>query len=125
MSSIDFESEPAYWYIKTMRDTERAGLAKRWRPAVNRDEALKAQEVRRRVGRTTFGHRGFLSNESGYTVFVEMVAHAHICAKCNEPFSRRAGERWRERRLWRVIYPRAGGRIEVWRHTVCPVERGR
>lgn len=112
MGSIDFDSEPAYWYISTMRDSKKAGLPVRSRPAVNRGETLQAQEVRRRVERLAYGYRASVSH-----AFEDMVNAAHTCAACQTHFTRRE---WRERRLWRVIYPREGGRIEVFRHTICP-----
>lgn len=112
MATVDFDSEPAYWYEKTMRDSRNAGLPVRHRPAVNRDERLMAQEVARHLER----------------VVIAQVApparmpktRGRICARCGQRFSRRA---WGDKRLWRVIYPSTacgGGRVELYRHLICP-----
>lgn len=114
MATVDFDSEPAYWYEKTLRDSRRAGLPTRSRPAVNRDERLMAQEVARHLERVVIA-RGQAPEMTPPT-----RAHARLCAKCGQKFSRRA---WAEKRLWRVIYPpstRGGGRLELYRHLICP-----
>lgn len=123
MGSIDFDSEPAYWYIKTLRESHKANLPTRSRPAVSRDEALQAAEVRRRVERQTLGYGRTQGDarRAANEAFVEAVAAAHTCAVCGSPFTR---AQLRARRLWRVIYPPHGGRIELWRHSICPVRRG-
>ena len=112
MATVDFDSEPAYWYEKTMRDSRKAGLPVRHRPAVNRDERLMAQEVARHLERVVIAQTA--------PPAVTPKAHARTCAKCGQRFSRRA---WSDKRLWRVIYPstaRGGGRLELYRHLICP-----
>ena len=112
MATVDFDSEPAYWYEKTMRDSRHAGLPVRHRPAVNRDERLMAQEVARHLERVVIAQTAAPAVHPG--------SHARICAQCGQRFSRRA---WGDKRLWRVIYPpasRGGGRVELYRHLICP-----
>lgn len=112
MATVDFDSEPAYWYEKTMRDSRHAGLPVRHRPAVNRDERLMAQEVARHLERVVIAQTAAPA--------VHPAPHARLCARCGQRFSRRA---WGDKRLWRVIYPpasRGGGRLELYRHLICP-----
>lgn len=112
MATIDFSSEPAYWYEKVIRDSERNGLPVRSRPAVNRDEQLIARDVRRHLDRVTIA-RGSRAEVAQNTQFT----HARTCAFCGQRFSR---AEWNAKRLWRVIYPRGGERIEYYRHLICP-----
>lgn len=112
MATVDFDSEPAYWYESTVRSARAAGLPVRHRPAVNRDERLMAQEVARHLERVVIAQTAAPA--------VHPSPQARTCAKCGQRFSRRA---WGERRLWRVIYPpstRGGGRLELYRHLICP-----
>jgi hypothetical protein len=113
VGSIDFGGEPAYWYEKTMRDSERAGLAVRSRPAINRDERLIAREVRRHLDRVVIPRA-----DAPRVVSTRPV---RLCGACQQPFTR---AEWRARRLWRVIYPRNGGRLELFRHVICPTVVG-
>lgn len=113
MGSVDFTSEPAYWYEKTVRDSRKAGLPTRSRPAVSRDEKLMAQEVARHLERIVIAPKSAPQAEHSR-------AQTRTCAKCGAKFSRRA---WAEKRLWRVIYPptsHGGGRLELYRHLICP-----
>ena len=112
MATVDFDSEPAYWYESTVRSARAAGLPVRHRPAVNRDERLMAQEVARHLERTVIAQTSAPA--------VHPAADARTCAQCGQRFSRRS---WRARRLYRVIYPpasRGGGRVELYRHLICP-----
>ena len=116
MATVDFDSEPAYWYEKTMRDSRAAGLPTRHRPAVNRDERLMAQEVARHLNRVVIAPNSAPRPD----LAPPTAAHARVCAKCGAKFSRR---QWSEKRLWRVVYPstaRGGGRLELYRHLICP-----
>ena len=116
MATVDFDSEPAYWYEKTMRDSRAAGLAVRSRPAVSRDERLMALEVARHLNRTVLAQRSPNAHE-----LAQPGSHARICAACGQHFSRRG---WNARRLWRVVYPRTGGKLELYRHLICPTTGG-
>ena len=109
MGTVDFDSEPAYWYEKTIRSSRRAGTTIRTRAAINRDEALIAGEVNRHTRRTVLGYVGAEVKP----------AQNKNCAHCGQPFSRAA---WRERRLWRVIYPSHHDteQLKLWRHLICP-----
>jgi hypothetical protein len=112
VATVDFDSEPAYWYESTVRSARAAGLPVRHRPAVNRDERLMAQEVARHLERVVIAQTAAPA--------VHPAPHARICAQCGQRFSRRA---WGDKRLWRVIYPpasRGGGRVELYRHLICP-----
>ena len=121
MGSIDFGSEPAYWYEKTIRDSERNHLPVRSRPAINRDEKLIAGEVRRHLDRQTFAKATRPTPDAEPTYAPRVGANVQFCATCGLPFTKRA---WTARKVWKVIYPRAGGRIEIYRHGVCPNVKG-
>ena len=117
MGTVDFSDEPAYWYEKTMRDTERAGLPVRHRPAINRDEKLIAGEVRRHLDRVVVAR----ASAPPSPLTIKTRPGARICAMCGQRFSRRD---WQARRLWRVVYPAAtrahGARVELYKHLICP-----
>lgn len=116
VGSIDFDSEPAYWHEKTMRDSERAGLPTRHRPPISRDEALIAREVRRHLDRVVMAPAA-----QKMEMAPSHGAQLRSCAACGQRFSRRD---WNARRLWRVIYPRGGGSLQLFRHLICPAARG-
>jgi hypothetical protein len=119
VGSIDFDSEPAYWYEKTLRSAEAAQLPTRHRPPVNRDEALVAREVRRHLDRVILAHVA-LAEQPQLAQRAQARTQARTCASCGQRFSRRD---WNARRLWRVIYSptsRGGGRVELFRHLICP-----
>lgn len=117
MGTVDFGSEPAYWYEKTMRSSEAAGLPIRRRAAISRDEALIAREVRQHLDRIV------TAAPSGYgAASAPRVALTRICGVCNQSFSR---AEWRQRRVWRSIYPRGAGRVDLYRHSVCPHDKGK
>lgn len=113
MATVDFSSEPAYWYEKTVRDSRKAGLPVRSRPAVSRDEKLMALEVARHLDRIVVAR-------AQKHELAQPRAHTRLCAKCGQRFSRRA---WAEKRLWRVVYlptSAGGGKLEQYRHLICP-----
>lgn len=115
MGSIDFDSEPAYWYERTMRSSEAARLPIRRRIAIDRDEALVAREVRRHLDRIVTPMPGVAAQ--AFDPALSRAQIAHLCGVCQLRFTR---AEWRQRRLWRSIYPKGGGRVDLYRHLVCP-----
>lgn len=116
MSSIDYSSELADTYLRLRREYDRAGKQPHWRPAANRDERLRAQEVNRRVHATIFGWRAFapeIEMDAG-TSAARLRARCAHCGKTLRPGTAR---------LWRQVWGQAG-RLDVWVHAGgCPARR--
>lgn len=99
---IDFDTPLADTYIPLVRQFKKAGKQPRTRPAVNRQEALQAAEVRRRVDRLAFGYQ---AQDEG-----PAWQGPGICSECGGELHHDEG-----RQPWRSIYTKTG-RIDLHRH---------
>ena len=110
-SSIDYSSELGDTYMRLRREYAAGGKQPHWRPAANRDEKLRAQEVNRKVTAThVHVHRYARETEMEGTPQRLRVCCA-ICGRRMQPGSAR---------LWRQVWGK-DGRIDVYVHAGgCP-----
>lgn len=113
-SGVDFDSELGDTYMRLRREYRAGGKQPHWRPAANRDERLRAQEVNRKVNASIFGWR-----PAAPEIEMDAGTPARLRARCAH-----CGERLRPgtARLWRQVWGEHGGcRLDVWVHAGgCP-----
>lgn len=105
MGSIDFDSPLAETYITQVRQFERAGKQPRRRAAVDRGEALRAREVRRRVDRLTMGYQAQIEGPAWQG--------PETCSECGGTIAASSAAL-----PWRCIYTKSG-RVDLYRCERC------
>lgn len=118
IGGYDYDSELGDTYMRLRREFHKAGKQGHWRPAINRDEKLQADEINRRVRSTVIGYQRETEMYLGGTPGAARARLHGLCAKCGQKMKPGTA------RLWRQIWPDGSGRVDLWAHAGgCPAPK--